>query len=224
MSGSDQRFMLEPDAAELLKEFSVPYPEHGVARNAEEAVQIADRLGYPIVLKVVSPDVLHKSDVGGVMVDLADAMAVRHGYSQMLAALQTKVSTAHIEGALVCKQAPPSLEVIVGALEDITFGPVIMFGLGGVFTEVLKDVSFRLAPLQRRDAQEMVQEIRGYSVLKGTRGQAARDVDTLIDLLMAVSHLVSTRPDIIELDLNPVRLYEKGLMVLDVRLITKEKA
>jgi acyl-CoA synthetase (NDP forming) len=215
--------MLEPDAAKLLKEFSVPYPEHGVARNAEEAVQIAERLGYPVVLKVVSPDVLHKSDVGGVVMDLADATAVQRGYGQMLEALQATASTAHIEGVLVCKQAPPGMEVIIGALEDITFGPVIMFGLGGVFTEVLKDVSFRLAPLQRRDAQEMVQEIRGYSVLKGTRGQAARDVDTLIDLLMAVSHLVSARPDIKELDLNPVRLYEKGLMVLDVRLITKAK-
>ncbi len=222
MSTSDQGFVLEPQAAAILTQFDIPYPEHDLAHDAQEAVQIADGLGYPVVLKVVSPDVLHKSDVGGVAVGLADADQVRSGYAELLRQVQSRVDRLRLEGVLVCKQAPPGLELIVGAMEDMTFGPVVMFGLGGVFAEILKDVAFRLAPLRRQDAEEMVREIRGYALLQGARGQARRDVEALVDLVLAVSQLVSARPDIRELDLNPVRLYEKGLMVLDVRLIAKE--
>ena len=133
-------------------------------------------------------------------------------------AVRDAVQGAHIEGVLVCRQAPPGLEVIVGALHDATFGPTVMFGLGGVFTEVLEDVTFRVAPLERRDAEEMIREIKGHSLLAGARGQPRYDVSALADLLLAVSQTVTDRPEIRELDLNPVRVFEQGLMVLDVRI------
>jgi acyl-CoA synthetase (NDP forming) len=136
--------------------------------------------------------------------------------------VQKAVPNPPIEGVLVCQQAPAGLEVIVGAIDDPVFGATIMFGLGGIFAEVFRDVAFRIAPLERIDAEEMIREIRGYPVLTGTRGQSARDIDRLIDLLMAVSRLVTEKPDTKELDLNPVRLFERGLMALDVRMIEKE--
>jgi acyl-CoA synthetase (NDP forming) len=210
---------LEPEAILLLERYGIPCPQHGLARDPEEAARIADGLGYPVVLKVVSPDVVHKSDTGGVVIDLESADGVRGAYRRMLEVVRHAVRGAHIEGVLVCKRAPPGVEVIVGALHDATFGPTVMFGLGGVFTEVLDDVTFRVAPLERRDAEEMIREIKGHGVIAGTRGQPGADVSALADLLLAVAQLVTDHPEIKELDLNPVRVFEQGLMVLDVRIL-----
>lgn len=221
MSTRSETYILEPEAIRLLEKHNIPYPDHGVAKSADEATSIAERLGYPVVLKIVSPDVLHKSDVGGVATGLGDAEAVRRAYAHMLDAVQTNVPGAQIEGVLVCQQAPSGVEVIVGAIDDATFGATVMFGLGGIFTEIYKDVSFRVAPLQRRDAEDMVREIKGYPMLSGARGQAPCDVDALIELLLSVSRVVTERTDIKELDLNPVRVYDRGLMALDARLLLK---
>ena len=220
-SGEAHLAMLETEAVELLSGYGVPYPAHGLARAVDEAVGIADGLGYPVVLKVVSPDVLHKSDAGGVVVGLQTADDVRRGFGNTLDRVRAEVPEARIEGVLVCRQAANGVEAIVGAIHDATFGPTVMFGLGGIFAEVLKDVSFRVAPLDRRDAEEMVCEIRGYALLTGARGQDPCDFDALVDLIMSVSRLVADRPDIVELDLNPVRLWPKGLMALDARMIVK---
>jgi len=216
------RLVLEPDAIRVLEQYNIPYPEHGLARSPEEAARIAGELGYPVVLKVVSPDVVHKSDAGGVVVGVGDGKEVRTAYERILDGVQAAVPKVGIAGELVCKQAPDGLEVIVGALDDATFGPTVMFGLGGIFVEALKDVSFRIAPLERRDAEEMVAEIKGYSLLMGARGQAGCDVSAVTDLLMAVSQMVTDHPEIKELDLNPVRVYEKGLMVLDARMMERK--
>ena len=218
MTETTARFVLEPEAIRLLERYGIPYPRHGLAGSPEEAARIANDLGYPVVLKVVSPDVVHKSDAGGVVIGLEDAEGVRGAYQGILNAVQNAVQGARIEGVLVCKLAPPALEVIVGALHDVTFGPTVMFGLGGVFTEVLDDVAFRVAPLARRDAKEMIREIKGHGVVAGARGQPGADVSALADLLLAVSQMVTDRPEIRELDLNPVRVFEQGLMVLDVRI------
>jgi acyl-CoA synthetase (NDP forming) len=172
-------------------------------------------------MKVVSPDVVHKSDVGGVVVGIEEPRGVGIAYQRIVDGVQSAVPKARIEGVLVCKQAPQGLEVIVGALDDAAFGPTVMFGLGGIFTEVMKDVSFRITPLERKDAEEMIEEIQGYPLLAGARGQAAYDVRAVTDLLMAVSQIVADHPEIKELDLNPVRVYEQGVMVLDVRLMQK---
>lgn len=213
--------LLEPEGVKLLEAYGIPYPSHGVARNAGEAVEIAERLGYPVVLKVVSHDVLHKSGAGGVALDLENAASVRAAYDQVLRVVREHVPEAEVQAMLVCEQASPGLEAIVGSLKDALFGPTVMFGLGGVFVEVLKDVAFRVAPLERRDAEEMVREIRGYPLLQGVRGQGPCDIDALVDLLLNVSQMVVDRPDIEELDLNPVRVYERRVMVLDVRVLTR---
>ena len=127
-----------------------------------------------------------------------------------------------VQGIMVSKQVPAGLEVIVGALHDVMFGPTVMFGLGGIFTEVLKDVTFRVVPLEYRDAHEMVREIRGWSLLEGVRGQSGYDIEALVKLLLTVSRMITERPEIEELDLNPVRLFEQGLMALDVRILRRD--
>ena len=222
MSQTKQRPLLEPEAIQLLAQYGIPYPKQELAHNADEAGRFAERIGCPVVLKVVSPDVLHKSDAGGVMVNLTSAAAVHDGYASMMKTVLSKALGAKIDGALVVQQAPQGLEVIVGAIDDVTFGPTLMFGLGGIFTEILKDVAFRVAPIERRDAEEMIQEIKAYKLLTGVRGQAPRDIPALVELLLSVSRLLTEHPEIKELDLNPIRLYEKGLMALDARVLVKE--
>ena len=217
---SRRRFLLEPEAVQLLGKYQIPYPAHALAHSSDEAVRLAEHLGHPVVLKVVSPDVIHKSDAGGVLVDLGSSKLVRTGYDRMLADVLSHQPDARIEGVLVCKQAPPGLEVIVGGLDDPMFGPTIMFGMGGIFAELLRDVVFRIAPLRRLDAQEMIHEVKGYPLIAGLRGQKACDEEALAALLLAVSQVVTENREINELDLNPVRLYEQGLLVLDARVIT----
>jgi acetyltransferase len=214
------KFVLEPEAIDCLKQYQIPYPDYGYAPSAAEAVQIAESLGYPVVLKVVSPEVIHKSDAGGVVLGLNNAQDVSTGFERMVSQVKKAVPGASVEGALVCRQVSGGIEVIVGALEDPVFGATVMLGLGGIFTEVLKDVTFRIAPLERRDAAEMITELKGYPLLAGTRGQGKRDLNPLIDLLMSVSRLITDRPEVRELDLNPVRVFEQGLVALDVRLLT----
>jgi acyl-CoA synthetase (NDP forming) len=221
ISEDSSGMILEPDAVQLLDAFHIPYPDHALARDADEAVRAADSLGYPVVLKVVSPEVVHKSDAGGVQVNLGGSADVKEAFHQVTERVRHNVPHARVEGILVCRQAPAGVELIVGALKDATFGAVIMFGLGGVYTELLKDISFRMLPIQRRDAQEMVKEIRGYPLLNGMRGGPKCDTQALEDLLLNVSQLISAHPEIDELDLNPVRVYEHGLLSLDVRMISK---
>lgn len=216
---SGERYVLEPHAVQLLEEYGIPYPAHGFARDAESAARVAQELGFPVVLKVVSPDVLHKTDAGGVLAGLEDTASVRQGFSAVADRVSSLVPGARIEGLLVCKQAPEGLEVIAGGLEDQTFGPAVMFGLGGIFAEVLRDVSFRVAPLRDRDAEEMVREIQGYPLLSGARGQAPLDLESIFELLLSISQLVTDHTEIQELDLNPVRVYEDGLLALDARMV-----
>ncbi len=219
MSAKQSCALLEPQAIQLVQTYGIPYVGHGMAHSAEEAVQIAQQLGYPVVLKIVSPDVLHKSDAGGVALGLQTASEVHLAYERVLEAVIAHLPEAEIRGMLVCQQAPAGLEVIVGALQDALFGSTVMFGLGGVFTEVLQDVSFRIAPLERHDAMEMMQEIRGFPLLAGARSRTPCDVEALADLLLTISEVIVARPDIHELDLNPVRVYDRGLAVLDVRVL-----
>ena len=222
-SEESQKFIPETEAIKILQQYKISYPKYGFARNPEEAGKIANQLGFPVVLKIVSPQVSHKSDVGGVLVGLKNTEEVASGFKKIQERLKTAVPNASMEGVLVCKQAPDGLDIIIGALEDPVFGPTIMFGLGGIFTEILKDVSFRIAPLEKRDAEEMIREVKGYPLLMGIRGQKAYDVEQLTNLLLSVSRLVVENSNIKELDLNPVRLFESGLMALDVRLMKKKE-
>lgn len=222
MSSKGNGFVLEPEAAKILSDYQIPYPEHRLARSQAEAVGFAAKIGYPVVLKIVSPQLVHKSEAGGVVTGLTDAAAVSRSYDEMLGRIKASFPQAQIEGVLVCRQAPEGLEAIVGGLQDPVFGPTVMFGLGGIFAEVFKDVTFRVAPLKPIDAEEMIAEIKGYPLLEGVRGQPRRDLEALAGLLLAVSRLLTERPELKELDLNPVRLYPKGLLALDVRIIEKK--
>lgn len=214
--GKGRGWLLEPEAKELCREYGLPVGEWAVARSAEEAVIEGGRIGYPLAVKIVSPDVVHKSDVGGVELNVGEG-GVRDAFERMRGIAEAR--GFRFEGVLLERMAQPGVETIVGAKRDPQFGPVLMFGLGGIFVEVFKDVSFRVAPITSMDAEEMVSELKAYPLLKGIRGRKPSDIGSLIDLLLKVSRMVVENSSIRELDLNPVMAYEKGCRVVDARVI-----
>ena len=216
-------FLFEHEAKELCRLYDLPVTKGRVVRFEEEAVKAAEEMGFPVVLKIVSPQILHKSDVGGVVLNVKDAQGVREAYERILNNVKKRRPDAEIEGIYVQEMAPSSTEVIVGATKDPTFGPTIMFGLGGIFVEILKDVSFRLIPITRDDAVEMIHEIRSYKILEGARGMPKADEGALVDILLNTSRMVSDCPEIKELDMNPILVYERGAKIVDARVILEEK-
>jgi acyl-CoA synthetase (NDP forming) len=214
----------EVESKQMLEAAGIRTSGAGLARSADEAVRLADELGYPVVLKVLSPDIVHKSDVGGVALDLRDAAAVRDAFGRMMDSVRAVRPDARIDGVSVQRQAAPGVEVIVGMTKDPQFGPVIMFGLGGILVEVLRDVAFRLVPLEPRDAREMVREIKGFPVLEGVRGGPAVDMAALEMLIVDVSGFVEAHPEIEELDLNPVFAYQDGAVAVDARIVVSPSA
>ena len=211
--------LTEIESKQILDEAGIPTAGARLATSADEAVKAAKELGYPVVLKIVSPDVTHKSDVGGVQLGLDSPEAVTAAFAEISEAVKRHEPNARIEGVAVQKMARPGIEVIVGMSKDPQFGPVLMFGLGGVLVEVLKDVSFRIVPLEPRDARQMVREIKGFPVLQGFRGQEPADVEALEKLLLKVSAFVDAHPEIEELDLNPVFAYKDGALAVDARIV-----
>ena len=216
-----KRNVTEPEAFALLGQFGLPIVPHAAAFTADEAAAAADRLGYPVALKVVSPDILHKTDVGGVALNLADGEAVRRAFADIQAKARAANPGADLRGVLVARMAAAGPEVIVGVARDAQFGPAVMFGLGGIFVEVYKDVAFRLPPLSEADARDMIQEIRGLPILTGFRGRPPCDLQAIANCLLAVSRLVEARPDLDELDLNPILAYPTGCLVVDAKLVLK---
>ncbi len=216
--------LLEHEALDVVASFGIPVAPYGFARNEDEAVDIASRIGYPVVLKIVSPDISHKTDVGGVIVNLATDRDVREAYRKIMENVKARAPNARIEGVLVQKMAEPgAIEIIVGATRDAIFGPVIMFGLGGIFVEVLKDVSFRVAPVEPIDAEEMIREIRSFKILEGYRGLPPRDLEAVKDIIVKTSKLMLELEEVQDMDLNPIMLYEKGrgALVVDARIILR---
>lgn len=205
-----RKALLESEAKTICKEYSIPVTAFGVAKSEEESVKVADKIGYPVVLKIMSPDIVHKSDVGGVILDVKNANAVRKGYVQILKNVEKHNPKARIAGVLVQEMAPSSTEVIVGAIKDPQFGQALMFGLGGIFVEVLKDVTFRVAPVTEDEACEMISEVKAYPLLKGYRNLPPADIDAIKAILVNTSKLVMDHPEIKELDLNPIIVYKKG--------------
>jgi len=211
--------LTEVESKQILEEAGIPAASARLARTADEAVKAAAELGYPVVLKIVSPEVTHKSDVGGVKLNLDSAETVAAAFQEITKAVKRQQSDARIEGVAVQKMARPGIEVIVGMSKDPQFGPVLMFGLGGVLVEVLKDVAFRIVPLEARDARQMIREIKGFPVLEGFRGQEPADLEALEKLLLKVSAFVEAHPEIEELDLNPVFAYKDGALAVDARIV-----
>jgi acyl-CoA synthetase (NDP forming) len=220
--GEGRTVLTEVESKELLKQAGIDIIDTRLATSREEAISISRKLGFPVALKVASPDIVHKSDAGGVKLGLENAREVGKAYADILAVVGQKHPQARIQGVSVQKMARAGVEVIIGMSKDDQFGPVLMFGLGGILVEVLKDVSFRLVPLAKRDAAEMVREIKGYPLLEGYRGQEAVDISYLEELLLKVSDFVERNPEVKELDLNPVFAYSDGAVAVDARVILEE--
>jgi acyl-CoA synthetase (NDP forming) len=217
-----RNLLTEIEAKELLKQAGIPVVETKLATSKEQAISLSKEMGLPVALKITSPDVIHKSDAGGVKLGLDTEEKVGQAYDDIVTAIKKEYPNAKIEGVAVQQMARPGVEVIIGMSKDAQFGPVIMFGLGGILVEILKDVSFRIVPLEKRDAREMIKEIKGYPVLEGYRGQEAVDIGNLEDLILKVSDFVEKHPEIDELDLNPVFAYSNGATAVDARVILGE--
>jgi len=221
---SEGRTLLtEVEAKDLLKQAGISVVDTRLASSREEAISISGELGFPVVLKIASSDVVHKSDAGGVELGLETAEQVGEAYDNIIAAIGKAFPDAKIQGVSVQKMARPGVEVIVGMSKDAQFGPVLMFGLGGILVEILKDVSFRIVPLVKRDAAEMIRDIKGYPLLEGYRGSEAVDVGNLENLILKVSDYVEKTPDIKELDLNPVFAYSDGAVAVDARVVLEDE-
>lgn len=213
----------EVEAKQILGEAGIPVVETRLAATPEEAVTIAGELGYPVALKIVSPQITHKSDAGGVRLNVPDARGAVQAFEEIVNNARRAVPDAVIEGVSVQRMARPGVEVIIGMTKDPQFGPVLMFGLGGVLVEVLKDVAFRIVPLAPRDARQMVREIKGYPLLEGYRGQPPSDVAALEAMLLKLSGFVEAHSEIAELDLNPVFAYPDGAVAVDARIVLEKE-
>ena len=215
--------LLEPEAHELLKAYGFVMPPFALAGTKEEALSLAEKMGsYPLAAKIVSPAIIHKSDSGGVLLNLKDAQETAKAFDSILEAALKVADRNQIKGVMLSPMAESGQECIFGMIKDANFGPVLMFGLGGVYVEVLKDVSFGVAPVYDEDVSRMVRSIKGYPLLKGVRGQAAKDVAAVEDLLHRLSALVLDNPEIKEIDLNPVLVHTSGMSIVDARIILDE--
>jgi acyl-CoA synthetase (NDP forming) len=214
-----RKTLLETEAKTICTEYGIPVTKFNLAKNEKEATLFADQIGYPIVLKIVSPDIIHKSDAGGVIVNLKNATEVADSYKKIIDNAKKFKTDAKIVGVLVQEMAPQSTEVIVGAIKDPQFGQTLMFGLGGIFVELLKDVTFRIAPIETDDAKEMITQLKAYPLLNGYRNTPLADINALTAILCNTSRLVIDNPEIKELDLNPVMAYQKGAKIVDARII-----
>ncbi|MGE3542127.1 MAG: acetate--CoA ligase family protein [Candidatus Tectimicrobiota bacterium] len=215
-----QRTLLtELESKQLLHDLGIPTLLGHLATSEDEAVRQAETIGFPVVLKIASPDIVHKSDVGGVILHVQDAIAVRQAFRTMQQNVAVRAPEARIDGIIVQPMAAPGVEVIVGMSKDATFGPVLMFGLGGVLVELLKDVTFRIVPLSQRDAAEMIRDIKGFPLLTGYREHPTADLEALQQILLTLSAVVTAHPDIKEIDLNPLYAYARGALAVDARVV-----
>jgi acetate---CoA ligase (ADP-forming) subunit beta len=214
-----RKALLEPEAKAICQENGISAPKFMLAQNQKEATSFADQIGYPIVAKIVSADIIHKSEAGGVVVNLRNASEVADAYQKIVQNALNYKPDAKIAGVLIQEMAPQGLEIIVGAIKDAQFGQTIMFGLGGIFVELLKDVSFKIAPVTVEEAKEMITQVKAYPLLKGFRGSQPVDIDAIVEIIMNTSKLIMAYPQIKELDFNPIMAYPKGAKVVDARII-----
>jgi len=211
--------LTEFESKKLLERAGIPVVETRLVRTKRETISVSKEMGFPVVLKITSPDIVHKSDSGGVKLGIANATQASKAYSEIMLSIKRRYPSAIIHGLTVQKMAPPGIQVIVGMSKDPQFGPVLMFGLGGILVELLKDVSFRIVPVTKRDAAEMIREIKGYPLLEGYRGQEPANIDALQDIIVRVSQFVERTPEIKELDLNPIFAYRDKAVSVDARIV-----
>ena len=216
----NRRVLLGSEAHSIAEAYGIPVARIGLATSSEEAILLAEELGYPVVLKIASPDIIHKSDVGGIRVGLETPEAVEEAFLQILNNAKTHMPNAIIYGVDVQEMAEKGKELIIGCSKDVQFGPLVMFGAGGIFVNFLKDVAFRLAPMTRSDAQALISETKIGSLLSGVRGEEPSDIAAIEDTILRISQLVTDFDEIVELDINPAFVYEKGkgVSAVDVKI------
>ncbi|MCC6503258.1 MAG: acetate--CoA ligase family protein [Deltaproteobacteria bacterium] len=214
-----RKVLVEPDAKEVLKLASFQVPASRVVKDVSGAIEAAREIGFPVALKLISPDIIHKSDAGGVFLNVMDEKEIEEKWSGMILGMADDYPTAIIEGFLVEEMVGSGAEVIVGCLRDPQFGPVVMFGIGGVTVELMKDVSFRLAPITREEAFEMMAEVKGFPILTGFRGKTIKDLDAIADALIKLGEIMARVDGIKELEINPLIVHERGAVVADARAI-----
>jgi len=212
----------EAKAEELFELYGLPLPKQKVAKTAEEAVEIADDIGYPVIAKISSPDILHKTDIGGVSANLKDADAVEAAFDSIKENASKHAPDGTVNGVLIQQFLPVGEEFIVGALRDPSFGPLVMTGLGGIYTELFKDTSFRIAPVVEEEAYEMLQDLKSWKLLLGMRGKDASDIEELASLITTISQMVTECPQIAELDINPVLVGQKEVVIADVKIVVQK--
>ena len=220
----NRRELSEIESKQLFEAWGIPVNRTVLAKDPEDAVRIGREIHYPLVMKIASPDILHKSDAKGVIVGIGSELELRQAFNDIVKNARAYKPNARIVGVTIQEYLSPGREIIVGALQDPSFGATVMFGLGGVWVEVLKDISFRLAPLSTEDAMDMIKEIKGYPILAGLRGTPPADIDAIVDLIQKVGQLAYEFPEISELDINPVFVFNagKGVMAVDARVLLGE--
>ena len=210
-------FLSLHESMQVLQYYKIPFVRAELAKNAEEAVGFARKIGYPVVLKISSPNIIHKTEVGGYILNLNSEEEVRTAFNKIIGSVKKNAPKAKIQGMLVEKMIERGQDVIIGGKKDPQFGQTIMFGLGGALVEVLEDVSFRVVPLEKKDAEKMIQETKRYKILKGYRGKTY-DIKALIDILLKTSRLLEKNQEIKELDINPIIVLPKGAFAVDARI------
>ena len=216
---TNQTVLTEFESKELLQEIGIKVPGQDLTISKEETLSAAEKIGFPVVLKLMAEDIVHKSDTGAVKLNLKTKEEVENAYDELM-----KIPAQTEKKISVQKMADePITELIIGMTTDPQFGPALMFGIGGILVELLEDVSFRIAPITEYDAKEMITEIKGYPILDGYRGKPKADIEAIVEVLMKISKLVTEHEEINEMDLNPVFIYEKGLICVDARIILKKK-
>jgi len=211
--------LLESEAKKIINQYGITTTKYVVANSVAEAVQVAKSIGYPLVLKIVSPDIGHKTDAGGVKLNIQNDEEVKGAYEDIMSNIKNIAPDASIQGVLVEQMAKPATEVIIGGLRDLQFGPAVMFGIGGVFVEIFRDVSFRLAPVEKREALDMIQEVKGAKLLSGFRNRATVDISAIVNTIIQVSRIIVAHEEINEIDLNPVLVYPDGIKTVDARIV-----
>jgi acyl-CoA synthetase (NDP forming) len=215
----NRTILTEIESKQIFADAGINCTDTRLARTKEDAVSLSEDIGYPVVLKISSVEITHKSDAGGVKVNLSDSCAVEKAFDDIIASVKKAYPGTDLEGISVQAMAKPGTEIIIGMTKDPQFGPVIMFGLGGIMVEMLKDVAFRTIPLNRDDAVSMIKGIKGYKLLQGYRGQEPADINSLADMVVRLSDLIDKTPEIKEVDMNPVFVYGDGAVVADARIV-----
>jgi len=219
-----KRMLSESESYELLKQYGVPVPEHAIVTTAAEAGKAAEKIGFPVVMKIYSPQIVHKSDAGGVIVSISSKQAAEEAFKKIVENAKAYNPEAEIKGVVVEQQAAPGLELIIGGKTDPAFGKVLTFGMGGTLVELMKDVTLRILPISEEEIRKMVREIHGYPMIQGYRGSKPRDEETLVQVMCAINRFFAENTNVVEFDINPVRLYESGACIVDARIFVDDEA